>query len=168
MAGYLNKVCLIGNVGQDPEIKNLTNGGVVANFSLATSESWKDKQTGEKKERTEWHRVVVFQEGLCGVIETYVRKGMRLYIEGGLQTRKWQDKDGNDRYSTEVVLTGFDAKLIMLDRGGGSEGRDPKGNSERPGNRAGGSYGEQSGGTTRQREPEQQSAQPQFDDEIPF
>lgn len=152
MAGYLNKVCLIGNVGQDPELNDLSKGGIVANFSLATSESWKDKNSGEKKERTEWHRIVVFSEGLCNVIEQYVRKGMRLYVEGQLQTRKWQDKDGNDRYSTEVVLTGFDAKLIMLDRGSSSD-RDPNGNADRPGNKKpGDSYAEKSGGTARDRQ----------------
>lgn len=156
MAGSLNKVCLIGHVGGDPEINNLNSGSVVANFSLATSESWKDKNSGEKKERTEWHRIVVWNDGLCGVIEQYVRKGMKLYVEGQLQTRKWQDKDGNDRYSTEVVLTGFDAKLLMLDRGGNGGNRDPNDNASRPGNKSGG-YAEQSGGSSAA-----------LDDEIPF
>lgn len=110
----LNKVCLIGNLGKDPEIKRLQSGGVVANFSIATSESWRDKQTGERKQKTEWHRVVVWSEGLVKVIEQYVKKGSKLYIEGKLQTRKWQDQSGQDRYATEVVLNGFDAKLVML------------------------------------------------------
>lgn len=158
MAGYLNKVCLIGNVGADPELNTLNSGVIVANFTLATSESWKDKSTGEKKERTEWHRIVVWSEGLCSVIEQYVRKGMRLYVEGQLQTRKWQDQNGNDRYSTEVVLTGFDAKLLMLDRGGSGGNRDPNDNASRPGDKAGG-YAEQSGGG---------GSQADLDDEIPF
>lgn len=131
--GYLNKVQLIGRLGDDPEIKSLSTG-VVGNFSIATTDSWKDKNTGEKKEVTQWHRCVCWSEGLCGVLETYVRKGMRVFVEGQLQTRKWQDQDGKDRYSTEVVLSGFDAKLIMLDRGKAGD-RDPNGNAERPGNK---------------------------------
>lgn len=110
----LNKVCLIGNLGRDPEIKSFANGGRIANVSLATSESWKDKATGERKERTEWHSVAVQNDGLIGVVERYLRKGSKVYLEGKLQTRKWQDKDGNDRYTTEVVL-GFDGRLVMLD-----------------------------------------------------
>lgn len=117
----LNKVQLIGNVGADPEIREFDNGGKVANIRLATSERWKDKNTGERKEKTEWHSIAVFNDGLVGVIQSYVKKGSKLYIEGKLQTRKWQDRSGNDRYSTEVVLQGFGGKLIMLDsRGGGS------------------------------------------------
>lgn len=158
MAGSLNKVCLIGHVGADPEINNLNSGSIVANFSLATSESWKDKSSGEKKERTEWHRVVVWNEGLCNVIEQYVRKGQKLYVEGQLQTRKWE-KDGVERYSTEVVLTGFDAKLLMLDRGGNGGERDPNDNASRPGNKSGGSYADQRGGGGSKRD---------LDDEIPF
>lgn len=173
MAGSLNKVCLIGHLGADPEINNLNNGGIVANFSVATTESWKDKNTGEKKEHTEWHRIVVFNEGLCGVIEQFVRKGMKVYVEGQLQTRKWQDRDGNDRYSTEVILTGFDAKLLMLDRGGNGGNRDPNGNAERPGNKAPAGYAEQSGGTMRAasggRGGDETGKQTRaLDDEIPF
>ncbi|RWF74509.1 MAG: single-stranded DNA-binding protein [Mesorhizobium sp.] len=182
MAGYLNKVQLIGNVGDDPDINKLNNGGVVANFSIATTESWKDKNTGEKKERTEWHRIVVFSEGLCNVIEQYVRKGSKLYVEGELQTRKWQDQQGNDRWSTEVVLSGFDAKLILLGSKGGGGDRDPNGNADRPGNKAGGgSYAEKSGGTARQSQGqgdnregfsrqrgEQRQQSRELDDEIPF
>lgn len=115
MSGSLNKVELIGHVGNDPDIKSFSNGGKVANLSIATSESWKDKTTGERKEKTEWHRIAIFQEGLVGVIEKYVKKGSKLYIEGQLETRKWQDQDGNDKYSTEIVLKGFGGKMLMLD-----------------------------------------------------
>lgn len=114
MAGSLNKVTLIGNLGKDPEVRSFDNGGKIANFSIATSESWKDKNSGEKKERTEWHNVTVNSDGLVGVVERYLKKGAKVYVEGKLQTRKWQDKDGNDRYTTEVVL-GFDGKMLMLD-----------------------------------------------------
>lgn len=118
----LNQVQLIGNVGRDPEIRRLNNGDAVANLTIATGDKWKDKNTGEWKERTEWHNVVVFG-GLAGVIENYVKKGSKLYVSGELQTRKWQDRDGNDRYSTEVVLRGPAAKMEMLDgRGGGQSG----------------------------------------------
>ncbi len=115
MAGSVNKVILVGNLGADPEIRRTQDGRPIANFSVATSESWRDKNSGERKERTEWHRVVVFSEGLCRVIEQYVKKGSKVYLEGQLQTRKWQDKDGNDRWSTEVVLQGFNSTLTMLD-----------------------------------------------------
>jgi len=114
MSGSLNKVFLIGNLGADPEVKSFSNGGKVCNLRLACSESWKDKQ-GEPQERTEWVSVAIFQEGLVGVAERYLKKGSKVYIEGKLQTRKWQDKEGNDRYSTEVVLQGFGGTLIMLD-----------------------------------------------------
>lgn len=117
----LNKVCLLGNLGADPEIKSTNDGREFANFSLATSESWNDKQTGERKEKTEWHRVVCFSEGLTKVIKNYVKKGSKLYIEGALQTRKWQDDTGNDRYSTEVVMQGFNCKLLMVDSKGSNE-----------------------------------------------
>lgn len=120
MAGSLNKVTLIGNVGNEPEIRSTQNGKELANLSIATTESWRDKATGEKKERTEWHRVVVFSEGLVNVIKNYVKKGSKLYLEGALQTRKWTDKDGVERYSTEIVLQAFDSTLIMLDGKGGS------------------------------------------------
>ncbi len=110
----VNKAIILGNVGQDPEIRALNNGNRVANLSIATSESWKDKATGERKERTEWHRVIVFNDGLVGVIEQYVRKGTKLYIEGQIQTRKWTDKDGNERYSTEIVLQNYNGQLVLL------------------------------------------------------
>ncbi len=120
MAGSLNKVTLLGNLGRDPEIRTTQNGKKIANFSIATSERWRGSD-GQQQERTEWHRIVVFSEGLVGVIERYVKRGSKLYIEGQLQTRKWQDKQGQDRYSTEVVLKNFSSQLIMLD-GRSSEG----------------------------------------------
>jgi single-strand DNA-binding protein len=125
MAGSVNKVILIGNVGADPEIRRTQDGRPIANLRIATSESWRDRNSGERREKTEWHNVVVFSEGLCKVVEQYVKKGAKLYIEGQLQTRKWQDQTGNDRYTTEVVLQGFNATLTMLDgRGeGGGAGR---------------------------------------------
>lgn len=118
----VNKVILIGDLGADPEIKTFGNGGMVANLRIATSERWKEKTTGEKKEKTEWHSVSIFQEGLVGVAEKYLKKGSKVYIEGKLQTRKWQDQSGADRYSTEVVLQGFGGTLVMLDSAGGSGG----------------------------------------------
>ena len=124
MAGGINKVIIVGNLGKDPEVRTFANGGKVCNFSVATSESWKDKQTGERKEKTEWHNISIYNEGLAGVAERYLRKGSKVYLEGKLQTRKWQDQSGNDRYSTDVVLQGFDAKMEMLDSkpGGGGQG----------------------------------------------
>ncbi len=126
MAGSVNKVIIVGNLGRDPESKTFQNGGKVVNLRIATSDSWKDKNTGEKKESTEWHSVAIFNEGLANVAERYLRKGSKVYIEGALKTRKWQDASGNDRYSTEVVLQGFNSVLTMLDgapgAGGGSGG----------------------------------------------
>ena len=124
----VNKVILIGNLGADPEMRNLPNGGGVVNLSVATSESWRDKNSGERKERTEWHRVVVFSEGLRKVAETYLRKGSKVYIEGQLQTRKWQDQSGQDKYLTEIVLQGFNSTLFMLDGKpeGGEQERQPQ------------------------------------------
>jgi len=123
MAGSVNKVILIGNLGADPEIRRTQDGRPIANLRIATSESWRDKATGERKERTEWHRVVIFNEGLCRIAEQYLKKGSKVYLEGQLQTRKWQDKDGQDKYTTEVVLQGFNAQLTMLDTrsGGGAD-----------------------------------------------
>lgn len=111
----LNKVTLIGNLGADPEVRNLLSGGKVVNLSIATSERWKDKNTGEQREKTEWHRVVIFQEGIANVAESYLKKGSKVYLEGALQTRKWQDQSGQDKYSTEIVLQGFNCSLKMLD-----------------------------------------------------
>ena len=119
----LNKVMIIGNLGRDPEIRSFSNGGKVANLRIATSETWKDKTTGEKKERTEWHTVSIMNEGLVGVVERYLKKGSKVYIEGQLETRKWQDQSGADKYSTEIVLRGFGGTLQMLDgKPGGSDG----------------------------------------------
>jgi len=122
MAGSVNKVILVGNLGADPEIRRTQDGRPIANLRVATSETWRDKGTGERKEKTEWHRVVIFNEGLCRVAEQYLKKGAKIYIEGQLQTRKWQDQSGQDKYSTEVVLQGFNSVLTMLDGRGGAGG----------------------------------------------
>lgn len=127
MAGSINKVIIVGNLGKDPEIKTFQDGGQVANLSIATSETWRDKQSGERREKTEWHRVAVKQEGLVGVCEQYLRKGTKVYIEGKLQTRKWTDNSGVERYATEIVLQGFGSTLVMLDRGGRGDGDDRDG-----------------------------------------
>jgi single-strand DNA-binding protein len=140
MAGSVNKVILIGNLGADPEIRRTQDGKPIANLNIATSESWRDRNSGERKEKTEWHRVVIFNEGLCKVAEQYLKKGATVYIEGQLQTRKWQDKDGQDRYSTEVVLQGFNSTLTMLGgRGDGQGAGGGRGGSEYGGNAGGGS-----------------------------
>lgn len=154
----VNKVTLLGNVGADPEIRSMQSGARVANLRIATSETWKDKQTGEKKERTEWHSVVVWNDGLVGVIERYVKKGTKLYVEGQLQTRKWQDQSGNDRYSTEVVLQGFGGSLVLL---GGNDNRQGGGSS-------GGSSGWFGGGSTGGGAPSGGSFRDDLDDDIPF
>ena len=121
MAGSVNKVILVGNLGNDPEVRNLPSGGKVVNLSVATSERWRDRNTGEQREKTEWHRVVIFSEGLARVAEQYLRKGSKVYIEGQLQTRKWQDQSGQDKYSTEVVLQNFNSSMVLLDgRGEGA------------------------------------------------
>ena len=138
MAGSVNKVILIGNLGADPEIRRTQDGRPIANLNIATSETWRDRNSGERKEKTEWHRVVIFNEGLCKVAEQYLKKGAKVYIEGALQTRKWQDQNGQDKYSTEIVLQGFNSTLTMLDgrgEGGGSEG------SSRGGRGGGGDFG---------------------------
>ena len=122
MAGSVNKVILVGNVGKDPEIRRTQDGRPIANLSLATTESWRDKNTGERKDKTEWHRVVIFNENLCKVVEQYVKKGAKLYVEGQLQTRKWTDQSGAEKYSTEVVLQGFNGSLTMLDGRQGAPG----------------------------------------------
>jgi single-strand DNA-binding protein len=121
MAGSVNKVILVGNLGADPEVRNLPSGGKVVNLSIATSERWKDRTSGEQREKTEWHRVVIFSEGLTRVAESYLRKGSKVYIEGQLQTRKWQDQSGQDKYSTEIVLQGFNSNLTLLDGRGEGE-----------------------------------------------
>jgi single-strand DNA-binding protein len=147
MAGSVNKVILVGNLGADPETRSFQNGGKVCNLRIATSESWKDRNTGDRQERTEWHTVAIFSEGLVGIAERFLKKGSKIYIEGQLRTRKWQDQNGQDRYSTEVVLQGPGAVLTMLDgapggggdRGGGDRGG--FGGGQRSGGAAGGSYG---------------------------
>ena len=132
MAGSVNKVILVGNLGKDPEIRRTQDGRPIANLSIATSETWRDKGTGERKEKTEWHRVVIFSEPLCKIVEQYLKKGAKVYIEGALQTRKWTDQSGAEKYSTEVVLQGFNSTLTMLDGRGGGGG--------------GGSFGDEPGG----------------------
>jgi single-strand DNA-binding protein len=162
MAGSVNKVILIGNLGADPEIRRTQDGRPIANLRVATSESWRDKATGERKEKTEWHRVVIFNEGLCKIAEQYLKKGSKVYLEGALQTRKWQDQSGQDRYSTEVVLQGFNSQLTMLDRAGGGGGDFASGDS-------GGDFG--ASGPSPQRKPAMAGAGGRggdLDDEIPF
>jgi len=165
MAGSVNKVILVGNLGKDPEIRRTQDGRPIANLSVATSESWRDKATGERKEKTEWHRVVIFNEGLCKIVEQYLKKGSKVYLEGSLQTRKWTDKDGNDKYSTEVVLQGFNSSLTMLDGRGGGAG----GGQEYSG---GGNDEFGSSGPTASRKPAMAGAgggkRDDMDDEIPF
>lgn len=138
MAGSVNKVILIGNLGADPEIRRTQDGRPIANLNIATSETWRDRNSGERKEKTEWHRVVIFNEGLCKVAEQYLKKGAKVYIEGALQTRKWQDQNGQDKYSTEIVLQGFNSTLTMLD-GRGEGGGSFEGGSR--GGRGGGDFG---------------------------
>ena len=157
MAGSVNKVILVGNLGRDPESRSFQNGGKVVNLRIATSESWKDRNSGERKEKTEWHSVAIFNEGLANVAEKFLRKGSKVYVEGQLQTRKWQDQSGQDRYSTEVVLQGFNSVLTMLDgpqgggSGGGGGGRDEwsGGGEDFDGGNGGGSRGGGSGGGAR-------------------
>jgi single-strand DNA-binding protein len=167
MAGSVNKVILIGNLGQDPEVKSFQNGGRIANLRIATSENWKDKQTGERKERTEWHTVVLQSDGLVGVAERYLRKGSKVYIEGSLRTRKWQDASGNDRYSTEVSVGGMGGVMTMLDGapgggggGGGSRGGGGNDWGSGGGSSGGGSPGGSSGGGS--------NFGDDLDDDIPF
>jgi len=166
MAGSVNKVILVGNVGRDPEIRSTQDGLRLANMSLATSETWRDKNSGERKERTEWHRVVVFNERLVDVIEKYVRKGSKLYIEGALQTRKWTDNSGQERYTTEVVLQRFRGELTMLDgrSGGGGEG----GAGGGPDDMGSGSGGSGSGGGGGGGGRRSGGGAQDLDDEIPF
>ncbi|WP_299921481.1 single-stranded DNA-binding protein [uncultured Pelagimonas sp.] len=175
MAGSVNKVILVGNLGRDPEVRSFQNGGKVCNLRIATSETWKDRSTGERREKTEWHSVAIFQEGLVRVAEQYLRKGSKVYIEGQLQTRKWQDQSGADRYSTEVVLQGFGGTLVMLDGrdgggggggqgggyGGGDYGGGQGGGYDDPG--YGGGQGGGGGGQEKSRPPARD-----IDDEIPF
>lgn len=143
MAGSVNKVILVGNLGADPEVKSFANGGKIANLRVATSENWKDRTTGERKERTEWHSVVLQSDGLISVAERFLRKGSKVYLEGQLRTRKWQDQSGNDRYSTEISVGGFDGKLVMLDGasgGGGGRSNDGWGGGQSGGGSSGGGW----------------------------
>ncbi len=163
MAGSVNKVILVGNLGADPEVRNTQDGRPIVNLRIATSERWRDKNSGEQRERTEWHRVVIFSEGLCRVAEQYLRKGSTVYIEGQLQTRKWQDQDGNDRYSTEIVLQGFNSTLTMLGGRGDNDGSSSYGGGGGGGRSNNNDYG---GGRP-------QASAPAFDagdmdDDIPF
>jgi single-strand DNA-binding protein len=161
MAGSVNKVILVGNLGADPEIRRTQDGRPVANLRVATSDSWRDKATGERRERTEWHRVVIFNEGLCRIAEQYLKKGAKVYLEGQLQTRKWQDQQGQDRYSTEVVLQGFNSQLTMLDRAGASGGGADAGEP--------GDFGSAGPTAPRERKPALAGAKrDDLDDEIPF
>ncbi|MFQ6017238.1 MAG: single-stranded DNA-binding protein [Kiloniellaceae bacterium] len=155
MAGSVNKVILVGNLGRDPEIRSTQDGTPVGNLSVATSESWRDKNTGERRERTEWHRVVIFNERLVEIAEKYLRKGSKVYIEGQLQTRKWQDQSGADRYTTEVVLNRFRGELTMLDSRAATEGGQDYGGDTTGGDTPGGGGETPSGGGD-------------LDDEIPF
>ena len=152
MAGSVNKVILVGNLGADPEIRSFQNGGKVANLRIATSESWKDRNTGDRQERTEWHTVAIFSEGLVGVVERFLKKGSKIYVEGQLRTRKWQDQQGNDRYSTEVVLQGPGSVLTMLDgpQGGGGGGQRSGGGDWGAGSKSSGGsdWGSSGGGNT--------------------
>ncbi len=165
MAGSVNKVILVGNLGADPEVRRMNSGDPVVNLRIATGESWRDKSTGERREKTEWHNVVIFNDNLAKVAENYLKKGSKVYIEGQLQTRKWQDRDGNDRYTTEVVLQRYRGELTMLD-GRGEGGGDRMG---------GGGYGggnrmdDRSGGGQRQMDaPKEDFSSDTLDDDIPF
>ena len=163
MAGSVNKVILIGNLGRDPEVRTFGNGGKVCNLRIATSETWKDKNTGERREKTEWHSVAIFNDGLVRIAEQYLRKGSKVYIEGALQTRKYQAPDGTDRYSTEVVLQGFGGTLTMLDgRDGGAQG----GGNDQGGGYGGGDQGGYSSGNTGGGSAG--GGRSDMDDEIPF
>jgi single-strand DNA-binding protein len=165
MAGSVNKVILIGNLGQDPEVKSFQNGGRIANLRIATSENWKDKNTGERKERTEWHTVVLQSEGLVGVAERYLRKGSKVYIEGQLRTRKWQDASGNDRYSTEVSVGGIGGVMTMLDGAPGGSGSGQRSGGGGDWDQSGSSS---SGGGRTQSAPPAGAFGDDLDDDIPF
>ena len=174
MAGSVNKVILVGNLGKDPEARSFANGGKVVSFSLATSENWKDRNSGERKEKTEWHNVSIFSEGLARVAEQYLRKGSKVYLEGQLETRKWQDQSGNDRYSTEVVLRNFNSSMVLLDgrgEGGGGGGRSGGSSFDDGGGFGSGGYsGSGGGGGSRggQSRPQPAAFDNDLDDDVPF
>ena len=165
MAGSVNKVILVGNLGKDPEARTFQNGGKVVSFSVATSENWKDKMTGERKEKTEWHNVSIFSEGLARVAEQYLKKGSKVYLEGQLETRKWQDQSGADRYSTDVVLRNFNSAMVLLDSrdGGGSRGGYGGGDSFNQDQDFG-----SGGGSRQQQRPQPAAFDTDLDDDVPF
>ena len=175
MAGSVNKVILVGNLGKDPESRSFANGGKVVSFSVATSENWKDKSSGDRKEKTEWHNVSIFSEGLARVAEQYLKKGSKVYLEGQLETRKWQDQSGNDRYTTDVVLRNFNSSMVLLD------GREGGGGGGGGGSRGGGGYGDEFGGggggssfgggggnSRPQSRPQPAAFDTDLDDDVPF
>ena len=172
MAGSVNKVILVGNVGKDPESRSFQNGGKVVSFSVATSENWKDKNSGERKDKTEWHNVSIFSEGLARVAEQYLKKGSKVYLEGQLETRKWQDKDGNDRYTTDVVLRNFNSSMVLLDSrdgGGGARGGGGGSDYDRDEGGRGSGGGNFSGGAARGGGASRPSAfDSDLDDDVPF
>ena len=178
----VNKVILVGNLGKDPESRSFANGGKVVSFSVATSENWKDRSSGERKEKTEWHNVSIFSEGLAGIAERYLKKGSKVYLEGQLETRKWQDQSGNDRYSTDVVLRQFNSSMVLLDSrgeggggggygggGGSSYGGGGGGDQEFGGSSGGGGGGYGGGGATKpQSRPQPAAFDTDLDDDVPF
>lgn len=169
MAGSVNKVILVGNLGNDPEVRHTQDGRPICNLSVATSESWRDKQSGEKRERTEWHRVVIYNEQLCKVAQQYLKKGSKVYLEGQLQTRKWQDNSGQDRYTTEIVLQNYSGQLTMLDGRPGASGFNDGGSSDFDMNSASGSRDAGSRPGSRGRDSAaSRSFDKDLDDEIPF
>ena len=170
MAGSVNKVILVGNLGKDPESRTFANGGKVVSFSIATSENWKDRASGERKEKTEWHNVSIFSEGLAGVAERFLKKGSKVYLEGQLETRKWQDLSGNDRYTTDVVLRNFNSSMVLLDSreggaGGGGSGGGYGGSSDYGSGGGGGGFG---GGSKPQSRPQPAAFDTDLDDDVPF
>jgi single-strand DNA-binding protein len=170
MAGSVNKVILVGNLGADPEIRRTQDGRPIANLSIATSETWRDKNSGERREKTEWHRVVIFNEGLCKVVENYLRKGSKVYLEGQLQTRSWEDQSGVKKYTTEVVLQGFNSNLTMLDsRSDGNQGGGQFSSSQSAGQMGGGFGGDQGGQSNAPANtPAGNFSSNDMDDDIPF
>ena len=175
MAGSVNKVILVGNLGKDPESRSFANGGKVVSFSVATSENWKDKSSGDRKEKTEWHNVSIFSEGLARVAEQYLKKGSKVYLEGQLETRKWQDQSGNDRYTTDVVLRNFNSSMVLLDGreggsgGGGGSARGGGGYGDEFGGGGGGGSSFGGGGNARpQSRPQPAAFDTDLDDDVPF
>ncbi|QIL01506.1 single-stranded DNA-binding protein [Sphingomonas sinipercae] len=167
MAGSVNKVILVGNLGKDPESRSFQNGGEVVSFSVATSESWKDRNSGDRKEKTEWHNVSIFSEGLARVAKSYLRKGSKVYLEGQLETRKWQDQSGNDRYTTDVVLRNFNSAMVLLDsRDGGGSGGGSGGGGRDFGDDSFGGGSSRGGGS--QSRPQPAAFDTDLDDDVPF